>query len=409
MFLTNVFPSPWLPTKGTFNLELARALAAHHELTVVNPIAWADELSARREIPASIHRDRRQTRDGFDVHYPRFYYPPKIGRRWYHRFMWHSLKPGLRRIQRDLRPQAVLGYWAHPDGTVAVRYAREIGATAFVMCGGSDVLLQAQGSSARRSLIATTLQSADGVVVVGDNLRRRVIELGVSPQRAHVVSRGVDRERFYPEGRKQARARLGLPADRPIFLWVGRMVPVKGLETLIAAAQKLNDLGQEFELVLIGDGSERRRLEQLTKDSAIAGRVRFVGTRPHAELADWYRAADRTVLTSHSEGVPNVLLESHACGTPFIATRVGGVSEIAEPGVDQLTPPGDAGEFCHAMASAIVAGPADGARLSARVAGLDAAASAIGRLLDKSLSLPQAEVAPPLAPTPAPDLAGSNA
>ncbi|HEY2249990.1 MAG TPA: polysaccharide deacetylase family protein, partial [Planctomycetaceae bacterium] len=92
---------------------------------------------------------------------------------------------------------------------------------------------------------------------------------------------------------------------------------------------------------------------------------------PHAHLRDWFRAADWTVLTSRSEGVPNVLLESHACGTPFIATRVGGVPEITVAGIDRTAAPLDHDEFAAQMELALTSPAADATQLSASVSGLD--------------------------------------
>src|SRR5262245_14653160 len=144
LFLTNDFPSPWLPTKATFNWELARALGREHEVRVVVPIPWTDELRSGKAIAASVDADRVEQRDGVTVHYPRYYYPPVVGRTWYDKFLWRSVRSTLHGRLADFHPQAVVGYWAHPDGTVAVRYAREIGAAAFVIVGGSDVLVQAR-------------------------------------------------------------------------------------------------------------------------------------------------------------------------------------------------------------------------------------------------------------------------
>ena len=105
----------------------------------------------------------------------------------------------------------------------------------------------------------------------------------------------------------------------------------------------------------------------------------------HHELTDWFRAADWTVLTSHSEGVPNVLLEAHACGTPFLATRVGGVGEIAVEGVDRLVTPGDPAEFAEQMSLALAAPRADAERVSSHVSGLDAAANMMVEIMRRSV------------------------
>lgn len=376
LLLTNVFPSPWHPTKGTFNFELARALARENDVRVVVPISWLDEWSRSMRASAVVRNDRTESRDGMTIHYPRYYYTPKLGRRWYHLFLWSSLKPTLERGLGSFRPQAVLGYWTHPDGTVAVKYARSIDAVAYVMVGGSDVLLSPEGST-RRRLVANTLRSADGVFTVSEDLRRQVVGLGVPAERAQVTYRGVDRTRFSPGDRSNARSRLGLHAESRLFLWVGRMEPVKGLDLLVQSAQILRQRGCRFQIILAGDGSERGRLERVVAGQGLSDYVRFVGKVPHSELPDWYRAADRTVLTSLSEGVPNVLLESHACGTPFISTRVGGVAEIAVDGVDRLVSPADSSEFADRMADILTAPSIDRDRLADRVASLDAVARTI--------------------------------
>jgi glycosyltransferase involved in cell wall biosynthesis len=95
--------------------------------------------------------------------------------------------------------------------------------------------------------------------------------------------------------------------------------------------------------------------------------VTFVGYVPHSDLADWYTAADLTVLPSHSEGVPNVLLESIASGTPFVATRVGGIAEIADPVLDRLVAPGDPAALADAIVDALsMPQPAERRALSTR-------------------------------------------
>src|ERR1700730_9287143 len=125
LLLTNVFPNPPQPTKGGFNLELARALARSHDVRVVSPLAWVDEWRARRHNTPP-PQDGPATPDGLEVHYPRYYYPPKLFRRLYGWFLWQSVRGTVRRLLRSNTPEVVLGYWAHPDGEVAVRIARMI-------------------------------------------------------------------------------------------------------------------------------------------------------------------------------------------------------------------------------------------------------------------------------------------
>ena len=196
-----------------------------------------------------------------------------------------------------------------------------------ILVGGSDIQVLTR-LTARRKVIVATLRAADRVFAVGDPLRDAVIALGVSPAQTGVFTRGVDRRRFYPAPPEDARARLGLPHDRPIVLWVGRMVPVKGLDVLLRSwAEVARDPARPL-LLLIGDGEERRMLEHEAARSSDS--VRLVGSVSHETLPDWYRAADCVVLPSRSEGVPNVLVEGLACGTPFVASAVGGVPMLRD-------------------------------------------------------------------------------
>jgi glycosyltransferase involved in cell wall biosynthesis len=138
------------------------------------------------------------------------------------------------------------------------------------------------------------------------------------------------------------------------------MSPEKGLDVLIDACARLpRDL--DFSLHLAGDGPLREKLVEQMCRAGLAQRIVFAGTVPHDALPDWFRAADVTVLPSLSEGVPNVLLESIACGTPFVASDVGGVAEIADPRADRLTPAGDADALAAAIGE-VLSRPSAGPR-----------------------------------------------
>jgi glycosyltransferase involved in cell wall biosynthesis len=197
----------------------------------------------------------------------------------------------------------------------------------------------------------------DAVLVLSHHLREKTIELGARPQATHLWSQGVDISRFFPGDRQAARQRLGISPAARMLLWVGRMVPVKGLDVFLDAAAELRRRGVAFDAHLIGDGPLRAALEAKTAALGLADRIHFPGSRKPAELPDWYRAADLTLLPSHSEGMPNVLRESLACGTRFVASNVGGISEIAgDAAVNRLVPAGNSQALADALQS-VLAGP----------------------------------------------------
>jgi teichuronic acid biosynthesis glycosyltransferase TuaC len=351
LFLSNEFPNRCERSKATFNQDLLTALARDHEVTVISPIAWWDELRTRCRHPFRPWLRTRQV-GRLVVHHPRFYYTPGRLRHWYGSFLWWSLRATVSRILRGPQPDCVLSYWAHPDGEAAVRLAQTLGVPSVVMVGGSDVLLLTRDPR-RKRCIRRVLQQADAVVAVSRDLANKVVELGVAADRVHVLRRGVDGAVFSPGDRGAARKTLGLPADRRLLLWVGRMVPVKGLDTLLAACDLLRQRGSDFHLCLVGDGPLRPALAAEVRKRGLSGHVTFAGSVAHHQLSPWFQAADLTVLPSRSEGIPNVLLESLACGTPFVASAVGGVPEIAGHAAARLVPPDRPDELAAALAWAL--------------------------------------------------------
>ena len=371
---------PWDADRGIYNLEICRALLPQHEVRAVAPIPWLDEVKARRPGRPALPPGRVTVLEGVWVGYPRYFYIPKVLRRLYGTFLWHSIRRFLRNSLADFRPDIVLGYWAHPDGAVAVRYARSVGARVWIMVGGSDVLLLAR-HGVRRRLILDALRGADGVMPVSRNLRERLVEMGLPGSRIVPFSRGVDRERFGLGPRDEARRRLGLPPGVPLLLWVGRLVPVKGLDVLVTACSRLQAEAPGLQVLLAGSGPLRAALEAQARQAGVAGMIRFLGSVRHEELGEWFRAADAVVLPSLSEGVPNVLLEGHACGVPFVASAVGGVSEAALSGIDRLVPPGDADALASAILATLHAPRPDPAMLAASVPGLADAGNRLIRIL----------------------------
>jgi glycosyltransferase involved in cell wall biosynthesis len=305
----------------------------------VVPVPWTE----RRGRPATVE-------PGYPVTFVPFWFVPRIAPL--------ALASQLAWATRNTLPTAaaesdlLLGYWADPDGTVLARLATRLRLPRVQIVGGSDVLLVANAPRRGRRILAT-IASADQVLTVGEELRENLVRRGVATERITVIRRGVDRSRFRPGNQQSARRRLGLPVARKILLWVGRMVPVKGLDVLLEAMRHPDLVAQDPLLLLVGDGPERPRIERLATASLDPGAIRFVGGVPHAELATWYQAADLMVLPSHSEGVPNVLLEAVACGTGFVASDVGGVRNLtATPDLD-LVPPGDAMRLANALTARI--------------------------------------------------------
>ena len=364
LFLSSNFPNPIDASRGCFNDSLVRALAIMHQVEVVSPIPWVDLVRGyRRGIRVPTHQ-RIADPAGFGIHYTPFIYPPKILRRWYGDFYWSSIAETVRPLIRTHCPELVIGYWAHPDGEGAVRIGRLVGVPSCVIIGGSDVLLMTRKPSRRRR-VQWVLKATDSVITVNDDLKNAVVRLGIRADKVHVWRQGIDIARFQPGDRHLARQQLGIPVAGRVIVWVGRMHPVKGLDILLESCALLRTRGVEYHLYFVGDGPLRRDLVARAEAHGLAAHITFVGPKLHDELPDWYRAADLTVLPSRSEGLPNVLRESLACGTPFVASNVGGIKEIADPSCCLLVPPEDPTFLADAVAQALVRWGGTGRAISA--------------------------------------------
>ncbi len=158
---------------------------------------------------------------------------------------------------------------------------------------------------------------------------------GADPARMHTIPCGVDLDLFQPMDRAEARARLGLPVAGPVIVWVGRLERLKGVDILVSAAAQLSEPGVTLLIVGGDDRAEplRAELEAQARDLEIAGNVRFEGAVAHDLLPVYYSAADVCVVPSYYESFGLVAVEAMACGTPVVASRVGGLVSTVTDGV----------------------------------------------------------------------------
>ena len=172
------------------------------------------------------------------------------------------------------------------------------------------------------------------VANTADEARQLIDLYGADPQAVDVVHPGVDLEQFTPGEPGVSRRRLGLAEDSVILLFVGRIQPLKAPDILLRAAARLLETDPVLRsrlLVVVCGGPSGTGLEHptslsdLAADLGIADIVRFEPPGDRQMLADWYRAADVTVVPSYSESFGLVAVEAQACGTPVVAAAVGGL------------------------------------------------------------------------------------
>ena len=188
---------------------------------------------------------------------------------------------------------------------------------------------------------AQVVEAADRLVANTAREAQELVELyDADPARVAVAEPGVDLTVFSPGSRDEARARVGIPADAVLLLFVGRIQPLKAPDVLVRAAAELvrrrPELRSRLVVGILGGASgtgvrNPMGLTELAQRLGIADLVRFVPPVDRATLAQWYRAADVVAVPSHSESFGLVAVEAQACGTPVVAANVGGLPTAVGP------------------------------------------------------------------------------
>jgi D-inositol-3-phosphate glycosyltransferase len=205
---------------------------------------------------------------------------------------------------------------------------------------------------------------ADRLIANTDEEARQLVDhYAADPSRTLVVPPGVDLHRFAPGDRAAARRAVGLPDDAVSLLFVGRIQPLKAPDVLLAAAARMladePALRARLRVSVIGAPSGSgldapRQLEELASALGIADVVRFLPPQAPGQLAEHYRAADVTVVPSHSESFGLVALEAQACGTPVVAAAVGGLRTAVRDGVSGMLVAGhDPADYATAIGAVL--------------------------------------------------------
>jgi glycosyltransferase involved in cell wall biosynthesis len=324
-----------MPNFGVFVLERLKSLAQVAAVTVVAPVTYfpgAGYLSRyrlRRGIPTI------DKVDGVAIAYPRFFSVPRYLKPLDPIFLALRLLPQVLLKAKEI--DVIECHLAFPDGVAGVILGAAIRKPVSITLRGHEMNVLSE-YPVRRWQILWALGRAHWVFAVAEALRQKALELGVAPQKVEVIPNGVNRERFYPLDREEARLHLarlngGKRLSGNVMLSVGHLVERKGHHILVDALTLLYErYGVHATLVIVGAASEEgdysQQLQAAVHRSGRSADIIFAGDVPQQDLGLYYNAADVTCLASSKEGRPNVLIESLACGTPVVATNVWGIPEI---------------------------------------------------------------------------------
>lgn len=327
LFVSNLFPDHSEPWRGLDNVTLVHALREIEPQMEVRVLAFRPSLKTSSELS---HLSPRAEDSVLNPRYFGYHYLPKAGglnHWWFER----SLEAAQKSVLADFKPDAILAPWLFPDACAVARYAAKRDIPVVAVAQGSDVH-QYLGMPMRRRAILKLSRQAKAIVTRSHDLELRLIKAGASSERVQTIYNGVDTKLFRPASKVEARAELKVPPEGRLLLFVGNFLPVKGIDMLLESlALVIKNSSEPIRLALIGSGPLEPALKQQATELGLLDKLIFVGRQPSSGVARWMQAADAVCLTSHNEGVPNVVLESLSSGRAIISTDVGGISEIIEP------------------------------------------------------------------------------
>jgi len=323
---TNLIPNRVDPNFGVFVFQRLRHTARLGvSVEIVAPVPYVPGFASRLA-PHYARIPETDSLDGLPVHYARYPMLPKVSMLAQARLMELGTTRLVEKLHRERKFDLIDAHYLYPDCVAASRIGKRLGIPVVMSARGSDVHQFFKMPGILRQ-IQKALSSAAAIVAVSNSLAEPIRELpGVGE--VQVIGNGVDTSRFHRIDREEARKQLGIDRESKIVVSVAALKPIKGHRELIQAFAVVRRQFPKAVLLLVGKGPEQRSLEALCASCGVAEAVRFEGAVPNERLLLYYSAADVSCLASINEGWPNVLLESLACGTPVVATSVGGIPEV---------------------------------------------------------------------------------
>jgi teichuronic acid biosynthesis glycosyltransferase TuaC len=333
LWLTPGYPSSVDPVGFIFHQTQARAVAeAGVDVSVLAPAPWVPPGLARRSPRWAAYRrmPRREPDGRIPVERPRYLTTPRETRFGLaHLTQAFACRPAA-------RPDVIHAHFAYPCGAAGLLLKRRLGVPLVVSVLGDDVYVYPGNNSRMRKLFAQTMRGADHVLANSPDLARTTQALtGVLPE---PLSIGIDLARFSaPPDRATARAVLGLAPESFVILYVGALLPQKGVLDLAAALREL--AWPDAVALFAGAGPAR-------PDGPA---VRLLGPRPNGEIPQLLAAADAFVLPSWHEGLGLSAVEAGAAGVPVIGGRTGGLADLLADDCGFLFTPRDVGQLAQAL------------------------------------------------------------
>ncbi|MUV05641.1 glycosyltransferase [Planococcaceae bacterium Storch 2/2-2] len=250
--------------------------------------------------------------------------------------------------------QLTHSHYAFPTGMLSYYGKKLFNIPYVITVHGGDIDQMANKGPRIRRWTQRILKGADAVITVGEKLKQDVLQqFGVSNDKVHVLSMGVDPTVFHVMPQELARETLGISKDETMILYVGNIIRAKGLDELIEAYKQITYTKEQLSLYMIGSQKDEQYVESVKDRLNVLDNVHLINPQNQSSLAKWMSASDVFVLPSHHEGFGLVALEAMAVGVPVVGTNVGGLPYLLKDGAGILVEPHNPASLAEGIVEAL--------------------------------------------------------
>jgi len=327
--ISHLFPNLKEKRYGIFVArQLSEISKLGAEITVIVPRVWCPGLLW--------HFDRWKNHDhkcplcrfeGIEtISVPYLRLPGNFYNRWSGLAAFGAIKSKAPELHKSRKFDVIYATDFFPDGDAALRLAKYLKLPAACLGIGVDVNITAFSSKTIYRHFVRTAKALDGTLACGQSVAERIkAVIGKDPLCVYGV---LDLKEFSPVPDKiPIRKELDLPPNKTIALYAGYLTKRKGVYELIEAIYRIQKKYPDILPVICGSGPEETAMSRLIHEKGVKHTVRMPGEIEPEQMNKWMQASDVFVLASHTEGMPNVVMEAMACGLPVVATAVGGLPE----------------------------------------------------------------------------------
>ncbi len=337
LIFSTTYPTHKDPYPIFFTNLLVQEIAKLASVIVVAPIPYVPKWNIFKRWQRFWDIPYQEQHGTIKVYRPRYFIFPRILRCLDGIFMFLGTRRLMALLFDNERFDLIHTVSLYPEGLASAWHALKFKVPLILTSLGSDANIY-PNYFLRKIQIIWALQKADCITYMNKDIQNRLIKLGANIESTIQLQSGVDFNAFKILDRQEIRKRLGLNINSKIVLYVSTLRPSKGPLVLTEAISILWQKRKDIVFLIIGTGPLESKVRSYINIHQL-GNVQLLGDKPHQELVYYYNAANLFCMSSLSEGWPTVIMEAMACGTPIVATQVGGLPEMVPDNVGLLVPP----------------------------------------------------------------------